>query len=465
MKRFLVAALASLAACIVSPARAVYLNPEGHGQALVFPYYSVQSAPNGAFNTYLSIANRSSDGKVLRVNVREGRNGRLAASFNLFLRAQDMWTATMIQGPDGGTWIATSDRSCVDPPFQSQSFFPDRLALSNASFIGSNADGYGDDVLRLREGYVEVFEMATLDVASSGCGTSGGAGALRAPSGGLTGILTLINVADGTDFTVNAEALADLASQPYFRPPADPYPDWNVAEIDRTVTFTSGGDWYRFTTDSSLEAVETALTRAYLRAEFVLDAPIAAATEYVITLPTMRLHVDDYVYFPYSPTGKRTFFYSLRFADREGSSKGLIIGGSCGFPEGCPSDLYFADLKLLSVANVMGLLNGNSVQGAPGLSRVLASRNGWIVTLPTPSSNGQLELQLSGSANARTGTVTLGRDGTTSSILTRVYGLPAVGFVVRSFRNGTLTCGATVCQGNYGGAVPYSYARLISPPL
>jgi hypothetical protein len=61
--------------------------------------------------------------------------------------------------------------------------------------------------------------------------------------------------------------------------------------------------------------------------------------------------------------------------------------------------------------------------------------------------------------------VTLGRDGTTSSILTRVYGLPAVGFVVRSFRNGTLTCGATVCQGNYGGAVPYSYARLISPPL
>src|SRR6185369_3937001 len=147
-----------------------------------------------------------------------------AASFNLFLRAQDMWTATMIQGPDGGTWIATSDRSCVDPPFQSQSFFPDRLALSNASFIGSNADGYGDDVLRLREGYVEVFEMATLDVASSGCGTSGGARALRAPSGGLTGILTLINVADGTDFTVNAEALADLASQPYFRPPADPYP-------------------------------------------------------------------------------------------------------------------------------------------------------------------------------------------------------------------------------------------------
>src|SRR5258706_1004611 len=137
--------------------------------------------------------------------------------------------------------------------------------------------------------------MATLDVpvpatACANLRLTPAASALRPPSGQLTGTLTLINVADGTDFTVNAEALADLATQPYFRPPADPYPDWNITEIDRVATFVSDGTLYRFPTTRALDAVYLALTRATVMSEVVLDEPIAAATDWDLTFPTLLLH-------------------------------------------------------------------------------------------------------------------------------------------------------------------------------
>src|SRR5258706_14236334 len=95
MKAALALACLFIALWVSPAARAVYLNPEGHGQALIFPYYTVQSAATGAFNTYLSIANRSFEGKALRVRVRERRNGRESASFNLFLGRQEVSTGTM----------------------------------------------------------------------------------------------------------------------------------------------------------------------------------------------------------------------------------------------------------------------------------------------------------------------------------------------------------------------------------
>jgi hypothetical protein len=57
--------------------------------------------------------------------------------------------------------------------------------------------------------------------------------------------------------------------------------------------------------------------------------------------------------------------------------------------------------------------------------------------------------------NLATGTVTTGAHAFT--------GLPVVGFAVRTFVNGTLSCGAGSCQGNYGGSFPLKFRRSISP--
>src|SRR5688572_11607885 len=76
---------AALAIALFPPAApAVSLSPDGLGQALIYPYYTVRSAGGNAFHTYLSVGNSTSESKALRVRIREGRNGRHALDLNLY---------------------------------------------------------------------------------------------------------------------------------------------------------------------------------------------------------------------------------------------------------------------------------------------------------------------------------------------------------------------------------------------
>ena len=42
---------------VAGTAHAVYEDPNGLGQALIFPYYTVQSAGGNSYNTYISVVN------------------------------------------------------------------------------------------------------------------------------------------------------------------------------------------------------------------------------------------------------------------------------------------------------------------------------------------------------------------------------------------------------------------------
>jgi len=91
------------------PAHAVNLNPDGLGQALIYPYYTVRTADGGnAFNTYLSVVNTAAQAKAVRLRVREGRAGKPVLDFNLYLGPNDVWTAAMVPT---SSWAATS-RNC-----------------------------------------------------------------------------------------------------------------------------------------------------------------------------------------------------------------------------------------------------------------------------------------------------------------------------------------------------------------
>jgi hypothetical protein len=54
-------------------------------------------------------------------------------------------------------------------------------------------------------------------------------------------------------------------------------------------------------------------------------------------------------------------------------------------------------------------------------------------------------------------------DGAVASEAIQLTGLPAVGFMVRTFRNGTLTCADGKCQGNYGGSSQHRLRRIVDP--
>ncbi len=58
---------------VAGSAQAIYQDPNNLGQALVYPYYTVQSAGGNAFNTFVSVTNTTTSVKVVKVRFREGK--------------------------------------------------------------------------------------------------------------------------------------------------------------------------------------------------------------------------------------------------------------------------------------------------------------------------------------------------------------------------------------------------------
>jgi hypothetical protein len=479
----LLTALISIAASSSLEAHAVYLNPNGSGQALIYPYFSTQSKDGSPFNTYVSLVNRSSDAKVLRVRFREGRAGREVAVFNLYLGSRDTWTAALVPTSQG-TRLITVDQSCVNSPFAGVAGGPLSYDFDASSFSGSHSDGLGTDATRLREGYVEVLEMATLTGASAAnvamdtstnpprphncAAVQGDAVSLEtaAPSGGLSGTLTVINVANGLDFTVNADALEELASRAYYRDVGDSYPDFNAAEVDPVATFQANGKSYRTTWGTGVQAVSAALTHASLGGEVILDTITASATDWVVTFPMQRFSALAHPPTSYPAGAGQGQPVSIEFSPRDGTS--VVLLDECGML--CPGNAYPVSPLLPWTATVLSFrTNSSSASVEPtSSSTALASANAVRVTLPTSAQNGTGSVVFGPALNPSgvpfTGSSIRHSDGVVSSEGAVLGGLPAAGFMARTLQNGFLQCGSALCQGNYGGAYPLISQSAIKDP-
>jgi hypothetical protein len=486
----------ALAAAFSADAGAVYLDPDGLGQALIYPYYTVRSQGTNAFNTYLSVVNTTGDVKVVRVRLREGRNGREALNFNLYLDAYDMWTGALVPGDDGGAALLSTDISCTNPamtvvtPATQTTMGVNKFVLGNAAFSGASADGRGGELDRVREGYVEMIEMATLTGASAGAARIGSNGVvlncpllrgptvpltgdLQPPSGGLMGTLTLINVSLGEDFTVNAEALSSLTSQPFYRNYDSAYPDFDAAEVVPVSEVTAGGKRYRLAWTRGVDAVTSVLMQASTTNEYVLDNATASLTEWIVTMPTRRFYRTAI-----SATAPFQFFSAQPDCDEVDwvpyTREERVQSPGCEF---------FYDLlscsplpRLCNAATVWPMANGATHMG-PLVGSLNTVR--WdttpMTTNPMPPNligtfgNGWMRIEHGSSSPPRllvSQPASTARDLRTGAVTPgpfRLVGLPVVGFMARTFSNGTLTCAAGACQGNYGSAFPHHADRIIEP--
>lgn len=468
-KRKILAAAVSLAALGPGAAEAVYLDSEGVGQALIYPYYTVRSAAGNPFNTLVSVINHEATPKVLRVRFREGRNGHAVANFNLYLSAYDMWTASVVPTGDGAK-LVTGDQSCVNPAFAAAGGRRE-LAFSSAPYSGANADGAGEGADRTREGYVEVIEMATLSGASANAVTHTPSGVpencalvqdpafahtVNAPTGGLSGSATLINVASGMDFTFNAEALGELTTQPFYRHYSDAYPDWNAAEVTPLSFFSTQGRLYRFEWARGADAVSSVLMRSAIENEFVLDAATRSETGWVITFPTRRFYASSTATAPpftaVPQSGKVCELLTATAHGREEQTQPLLTSD---FSAAAPHMACWA-------ANVLEL------RSTAATTRRFESAN-FMPAFPPSFANGWIGLTFAASAAQSPGLRSLvsswsreleGEAGQPG--IYAIRGLPVVGFMVRTFENGTLSCAATACQGNYGGAFAHKVRRSVT---
>lgn len=471
------------AICGAGDAGAVSLDPGAVGQALIFPYYTVQSAAGNAFNTYISIVNHRAEEKAVRVRFREGRASREVLSFNLFLARNDVWTGAIV--PSGaGTRLISSDVSCTDPALG----MDPGLEFRNTAYSGVLADGFGDGLDRTREGFVEVLEMATLTGASADAvlhrarGAPEGCALVRPPNapevarpmGGLSGALTLINVNSGLDFTVNAEALADLASRPYYRPAGDAYPDFAASEIDPVSAVVANGQMYRSSWSSPVNAVSAALMRSEWLTEYVLDEGTASLTDVVLTLPTRHLHgTPGNASAPFSaaplwePACQHRTTEGIGFSPYNREARSMVMPGCTAgvCPPQPPGPAVCAAAAVGSVNNLAAhfpatpesAVLGSVTRGLYfGRTPLLATfENGWLRIAPATRFP-LVSLPASIRVDLATGQVTPGAH--------QYAGLPSLGFTVRTFRNGSLSCTGGTCQGNYGGAFPLKYLRSITPP-
>lgn len=490
------AVLAGLGA-VAGAAHAVYQDPAGLGQVLIYPYYTVQQAAGNSYNTYISVVNTTATGKAVKVRFREGKNSREVLDFNLWLSPNDVWTGAVIPADattSSNARLITGDKSCTNPAIP-----PAGIDFRNYAYVGASADGAGTGLDRTREGYLEMLEMATVNdvaplnaltaithvagvpancaaVQTANLAATAPAGTFTAPTGGLSGTYTLINVQNGADMGGNADAFANFIATANYTDIGDETYNFTSGDPVSVVVSSqpTGATAYEATWAANVDAMSATMMHSSVINEYVLDTATVSQTDWVMTFPTKRFYVTTLA----ATTPFTNKFIStgscepisFTFFNRE--EAGAVASGV----DFSPSPPGVSGANLCWESTVVSVRNGAAHMPTGATSAVLGSVNAQAVHVLDSFQNGWAQLTFTGTNATTTGIASVAagslafniNTGTSSVATTQTYlGLPVLGFMARTFFNGTLTCtgaaGATSCQGSYGSLFGHKYLQSITP--
>jgi len=492
---------------VAGSAEAVYLSPNRTGQVLVYPYYTVQSAGGNSWNTYLSVVNTTTFAKAVKVRILEGKTSAEVLDFNLFLSPNDVWTAAIIPSDATATSpgrILTADTSCTRPAIPAAG---EPFRNFQYSVAGSSDALPGTDLARTREGYVEMLEMGTLSGATqtaithtaagtpANCGvvqaatfTTIPAGQINPPTGGLMGTGTLINVNSGRDAGYKADALDGWRNAAFYTDSGFTQPNLGDAIPTSSLVVRSGDrdpvtaastliTAYRsdFVTTSGVLAGTRAVASVFMHNavmnEYVLDNVSASTTDWVITQPLKNQFVNNVTAAqPYTnilTAGGACEVIGFTYFNREERGATAVGSDFSPLPPAGPANSLCWESTVLAIRNPANTQDTtvSSVLGSKNLTNVNVTsgfQNGWA-TMTFAGIGATNGLGATGSSQR----VSLGTDAPVAGAVTAgtvtFQGLPVTGFMIRTFANGNLTCGAATCQGNYGAAFGHSYQTTIVP--
>ncbi|MEO8740806.1 MAG: hypothetical protein ABI537_14035 [Casimicrobiaceae bacterium] len=483
-RKSLYAALAGVGALgVTGAAQAVNVNPDGLGQALIYPYYTTNGPGVGGtispYNSLLSVVNSTGSGKVVKVRFLEGRNSKEVLDFNLWLSPYDVWTAAII--PSGaGAGIFSTDLSCTTPPVSASATSPTNFV--NFAYVG---DPEKQTLDRTKEGYIEIIEMGNVTGGNlanithaqpSPPGTPPGCGKLPtgstpptdlvAGNGGLFGGISLVNVLAGGDVTENAVALASFCSAPcttLWAAAGSIQPNLTQVNPKTSVVFNNTTvvttDWSSTPLGAPAvqpqDAVSAVLMVNDIYNEYVLDPGTRSATDWVVTMPTKAFYYNSA--FNVTKLFQRNFRLNgacddvgLTVYNREEQS---VLGSFSPPPPTLTNSLCW-EANVLTFNNS----NGGVLQSQVVLNIGVNFPNGWADLNLNGGVSSPVH-QLIGGATTVISTAT----GTASTQINATYnGLPAIGFAAQYFNNGTLTnSGGQGVQAFYTGSFPHRYTRSI----
>jgi hypothetical protein len=321
----------------IGDAPAVTLNARGEGQLLIFPYY----ATTGGNASFLTIVNYRQQAKVLRLRVAEGENAQDALSLLIYLAPSDVWTGVLFDPGDGQVpGLMSDDKSCSIPAIRGNDTLPLFHGRRYMPLRPSPADGGSIGPARLREGFIEVLELASIrtatqtfrhvtpvtSVSAPDCGAlaqawlAGGYWAadplrdLANPTGGIGGELSILNVAAGIAFGLQPTAIEDFRVDPQDSPrgttssvarhwlPAAHEPPLSTLALTDPAAGTAAADVIadgrprRLTYPAptrAVDAVSAVLMAAQLSAPYEEDPTYGARTSFVLTYPTRSLYTSQ----------------------------------------------------------------------------------------------------------------------------------------------------------------------------
>lgn len=328
-------ALAALALC-ASTCGAVRLDPDGLGQVLIYPYYTVRSGNQ----TIYTVTNHTDRHKVLQVVMNEGRNGRPVLAFNVFVAPYDSWSATTFAlGTTDETFLLPGDAACTYPKFDAYTL-PDGRTYQNLfpyAYTGSARDAGPGTYDRTREGSLTIFELATVvpetppavaltpgtngvpasctalvDAYNAGYWAQDRKSHLTNPTGGLSGEAMVLNVAAGTVMAYQATALADFRVDPadvpqgsratvlnHYKPGDaivgldDAISDPATNLVSAVINLPNRRQELVYPRERAIDAVSAVLSADAININYVNDASIGGTTDWVITFPTRPFYTDQ----------------------------------------------------------------------------------------------------------------------------------------------------------------------------
>ncbi len=290
-------------------ASAVFVNPQGSGEVLLIPYYSL----NNSLNFNATVTNTTEDVKAIKINVREGLNGYAVLSYNVYLGPNDTWSFVMgpwqssvdgFVGHDFGA-LASEDNSCAPMLNKTlQEFNPNVLV-----------DG-SENIMRGREGFIEVLEMGVLEGYLADAAVVGFNGEpenctllqeawepggvwhnnpnryMEPATGGLTAEADIMRVEDGINYSIPVVALADFFAEGVHShvAPEDSHLSLDAAAPKATVLTDEKP--YQLSFERGIDAVSAVLMADELTSTYALDTSVNGLSETVYSQPTRRFYTD-----------------------------------------------------------------------------------------------------------------------------------------------------------------------------
>ncbi|MCK9247024.1 MAG: hypothetical protein M0P11_08765 [Anaerolineaceae bacterium] len=356
-KKILSLAVAAGLVGAVSAQAEMHINPNGLGEALIYPFYS---AANGN-DTLVSIVNTTGLTKAVKVRFIEALNSQEVLDFNLYLSPEDVWTGVVTANPRGeGAIIRTADTSCTVPQLglnaaPGYTHFNGWVedGVKNQPFVNYKYGVKGKDPLnpeldlvpdtesfqgldRTLEGYIEVIEMGQLDPEDEGFGqaavhtpagvpnncatlvnawTQGGSGngtwlgggdnsqigllqgedGWAANAGGLYGYGVVVNIPEGTASGYDAIAIEAFNSDEDLQNLhyQPGYEFPSLQNANEVATIFDGIYPETIQYSTGADAVSALFMSTSIANDYVIDPSINANTDWVITMPTKRFYVQS----------------------------------------------------------------------------------------------------------------------------------------------------------------------------